>query len=124
MSDQSGFVVAFATGRVYELDLVKQRFADAAIPCFGQARDIAGLTTSIEPPSPGPGVSFELLVPPDRLREAQEVIGEFGLDTSLQPDQWHFNPSAKAQGWWRWLAIATLVATAWLIVQQLIEALG
>jgi Putative prokaryotic signal transducing protein len=111
----NGFVTVFKTGRVYEWDAAKAHLEESGIPCFGQARSATGLVEAFQHPAPGPYVSFALLVPPDRVDRARELLRELGLAPDAEPDAWHFDSSPRARSPWRLLAVIILL-TAMLII--------
>lgn len=124
MDEAGEFVPVFETGRVYEWDTAKALLERSGIPSFGQTRSATGLIEAFEHPAPGPGVSFALLVPPDRAVQAQALIREAGLTPASAPGFWHFNSSSRARRVWRILAAVVLLATAAVVVRELLHAVS
>lgn len=124
VNEADGFVPVFETGRVYEWDVAKATLERSGIPCFGQTRTVSGTIEALEHPAPGPGVSFALLVPSDRIARAQDLLREIGLSPCSSPDIWHFNSSPGARRWWRRIAFAALLAFVLVAIRELYQVVS
>lgn len=114
------FVPVFESARLYEWDAAKAHLEESGVPCFGQVRSATGLVEAVAQPASGPGISFVLMVPPDQVARARDLLGEIGFSCVSQVEQ--FPPDAA--GAWRRLAILALIVGLIVAASQLSEFLA
>ena len=121
----SSLVVVLKTGRVDEWNLAKSLLEAEGIPSCGQEHSVAGLVTAMQgAPTPGPGVSFALLVSEETALKAAEFLDAAGLSPGTEPDMFHYGSDPRMRAVARWVVLAVLAAAALVTVLECVQPPG
>ncbi len=115
-------IVVFETGRLFEIDMVRNAMKEAGIPHFTQQQMSSGLKVAMPAaPAPGPGTWWNLLVPSNHVEHAKEILSQLPLGPKTGVGVWDFGPKTrKIKRGFKFYAIIILIITFLIILRGII----
>ena len=108
--DNTKFVCVLKTGKLFEHDIASNALKDREIPFYKQLETSSGLRLAMPfQPSMGPGTWYNILVHPKYVDEARKILNDLPIDSSNDPDIWHFGPKERIKRAWKifiWFSLA------------------
>ena len=100
--DNTNFVCVLKTGKLFEHDIASNALKERKIPFYKQLETSSGLRLAMPfQPSMGPGTWYNILVHPEYADEARTIINDLPIDSSNDPDVWHFGPNIRIKKAWK-----------------------
>ena len=100
--DNTNFICVLKTGKLFEHDIASNALKEQQIPFHKQLETSSGLRLAMPfQPSMGPGTWYNILVHPKFADEAKAIINDLPIDSSNDPDVWHFGPNKRIKKAWK-----------------------
>jgi hypothetical protein len=113
----TNFVCVLKTGKLFELDIASNALKERDIPFYKQLETSSGLRLAMPfQPSMGPGTWCNILVHPEFADEARRILKNLPIDSSNDPDVWHFRQNKRIKKAWKiFICFILLVGFLYLI---------
>jgi hypothetical protein len=121
VDERTEYVTVFRSGKLWEIDLGRDALKENNVPFFAQTQSLSGVQMALDAaPTMGPGVSWSLLVPPEAVERAREVLRSHRLETEKEPGAWDFAPDTRVKKYWKAYIWVVLIIMALMFAVEIL----